>query len=77
MAITAVYSVAGMTCEHCGQTVRSALEQLPGVQSVEVDLVPAGASRMTVTSAAPLEWDRVRDAVADAGYELAGSDVTS
>ncbi len=28
--------ISGMTCAHCEQTVRNALEQVPGVQTVEM-----------------------------------------
>ncbi|MFI7598345.1 heavy-metal-associated domain-containing protein [Actinoplanes sp. NPDC049681] len=68
MAVTATYTVTGMTCGHCVQAVTGELEQLPGVESVEVDL-PTGS--VTVTSAGPLAEDAVRAAVDEAGYELA------
>ncbi|HYM68914.1 MAG TPA: heavy-metal-associated domain-containing protein [bacterium] len=34
-----VLTVPDLSCEHCEQTVKAALEPLPGVQSVSVDLV--------------------------------------
>ena len=40
---------------------------------LRVDLVPEGTSAVTVTSAAPLDEPAVREAVDEAGYELAGS----
>jgi len=36
---TRVLRVTGMTCSHCADTVRRALEECPGVESAEVDLV--------------------------------------
>ncbi|BCJ52457.1 heavy metal transport/detoxification protein [Actinoplanes sp. NBRC 14428] len=68
MAVTATYTVTGMTCGHCVQAVTGELKGLPGVDDVQVDL-PTGA--VTVTSAEPLGDDAVRAAVDEAGYELA------
>jgi copper chaperone len=70
MATTTDYTVTGMTCEHCVAAVTSELSALPGVRSVDVDLVAGGASTVTVTSEGPLREDAVRDAVDEAGYEL-------
>jgi copper chaperone len=63
--------VAGMTCQHCVRSVTEELSALPAVQSVDVDLVPGAASHVTIRSAGPLDDDVVREAVHDAGYELA------
>ncbi len=65
---TQTYYVKGMTCEHCVQAVTGELDQLPEVQSVEIDL-ESGA--VTVTSDGPLAESVVREAVDEAGYELA------
>ncbi|WP_409047136.1 heavy-metal-associated domain-containing protein [Microbacterium sp. HA-8] len=62
--------VAGMTCQHCVRSVTEELTALPAVQSVDVDLAPGAASRVTIRSAGPLDDDAVRDAVHEAGYEL-------
>ena len=67
--VTATYPVTGMTCGHCVSSVTEELTALDGVAKVDVDL-PTG--EVTVTSAAPLEMDAVRDAVTEAGYQLAG-----
>ena len=68
MAVTSIYTVTGMTCEHCVRAVTQELSGLPGVAGVDVDL---GTGAVTVTSAAPLPDDAVRAAVDEAGYELA------
>ncbi len=65
---TTEYQVQGMTCEHCVRAVTTELVMLTGVQSVDVDLT-SGA--VTVTSDAPLAEDQVREAIDEAGYELA------
>ena len=73
MSTTATYTVTGMTCGHCVSSVTEEISKLPGVSEVAVDLVPSGASAVTVTSAGPLDEPAVREAVDEAGYELAGS----
>ena len=62
------FTVAGMTCGHCVQTVESAVSALPGVTSASVSLVPDGLSRLIVEGSAP--ETAVRAAVTAAGYAL-------
>ena len=64
------YLVAGMTCEHCVTAVRDEIGRLDGVARVEVDLAPGSVSRVTVESSAPPPAHTVREAVAEADYEL-------
>jgi copper chaperone len=66
--ITTDYVVTGMTCEHCVSSVRSEVGELPGVTAVEVDLA---SGKVSVTSAAPLDFGQVRAAVDEAGYKVA------
>jgi copper chaperone len=61
------WTVRGMTCGHCVASVTEELEQLPGVQHVEVTLE---SGRVDVTSSAPLDRTDVAAAVEEAGYEL-------
>ena len=65
---TVTYTVTGMTCGHCVDSVTEEVGELPGVQQVDVDL-PTGA--VTVTSEQPLAESDVRTAVEEAGYQLA------
>jgi copper chaperone len=71
MSSTTTYSVSGMTCSHCVAAVTEEVSRLDGVSAVDVDLDAGGNSRVTVTSAAPLPVDAVRNAVDEAGYALA------
>jgi copper chaperone len=64
------YTVVGMTCGHCVQSVTEEVSKIGGVSNVAVDL-PTGA--VTVTSAEALNEADVRAAVEEAGYELAAS----
>jgi len=67
------YQVTGMTCEHCARAVTGELTGVPGVSAVRVDLVPGGASAVTVTSDATLAADAVAAALDEAGgYQLVG-----
>jgi copper chaperone len=68
------YQVTGMTCEHCARAVTVEIESLAGVSEVRVDLVPAGTSAVTVTSAAPLPDEEIAAALDEAGeYRLSGA----
>ena len=71
MPTTITYQITGMTCGHCVNAVSQELSALPGVRAVEVDL---GAGTAKVTSDVILALDEVRNAVDEAGYELAGVD---
>ena len=59
-------TIEGMSCGHCVMHVRSALEDVPGVKKVDVDLLKKSAM---------VEGDSLTDAalgaaVADAGYRV-------
>ncbi|MEO3871148.1 heavy metal-associated domain-containing protein [Nonomuraea sp. B12E4] len=62
----AIYTVSGMTCEHCVGSVRSEVGRIDGVTDVEVELA---TGRVTVTGSGPVDEALVRDAVTEAGYE--------
>lgn len=61
------YTVHGMTCSHCVLSVREEVSDVPGVSAVDVDLT---SGRMTVTGQ-DVDDDAVREAVVEAGYEVA------
>lgn len=62
------YTVTGMTCGHCVASVTEEISKIDEVTDVAVEL-STGAVR--VTSTTPLEEARIRDAVTEAGYQLA------
>lgn len=70
---TSTYGVIGMTCSHCVSAVTGELGRLDGVDSVDVELVTGGVSRVTVRSATLLDGDQVASAIDEAGYELAAA----
>ncbi len=69
---TTDYTVSGMTCGHCVAAVTDELSALPGVRTVDVDLVAGGESTVTVTSDSPVDDSAVRAAVDEAGYQVVG-----
>lgn len=71
MSTTTTYQIIGMNCGHCVSSVTTELSALPGVHNVEVDL-SAGTAKVTSDGALPI--DEVRNAVDEAGYQLAGID---
>ncbi len=64
---TSTYTVVGMTCSHCVNSVGSEIKQIPGVTDVQVDLA-SGA--VTVTSDQPVDRADIATAVDEAGYVL-------
>ena len=60
------FLVPGMTCGHCTSAVESEIRKINGVQDVKIDL----DSKVVEVSGDPLEWDQLKAAVDEAGYEL-------
>jgi copper chaperone CopZ len=69
MSTTVTYSVTGMSCGHCENSVSSELAALHGVTGVAAD---AKNGTVTVSSDGPLDDSAVRAAIDEAGYELVG-----
>ena len=65
----AVISVAGMMCEHCERRVSDALTKLDGIDEARADHL-TGKVRIIYSGA--IDEEKVRKAVADAGYEYNG-----
>jgi copper chaperone len=68
MSTTQTYTVTGMTCGHCVASVTEEVQEIPGVENVDVVLETGS---LTVTSAEPIDDGAVKTAVEDAGYQLA------
>ncbi|GAA1394128.1 heavy-metal-associated domain-containing protein [Luteococcus peritonei] len=58
------YTVTGMTCGHCVNHVTEEVSALDGVQAVDVQLE---GGTMAVTSDAEIDFDKITEAVAEAG----------
>lgn len=61
--------VEGMSCGGCEQAVRNAVGRLGGVGSVDAD---HASGRVTLETTGPVDPDEIRQAIADAGYTVAG-----
>lgn len=64
---TKTIDIEGMTCQHCVQAVKKALEDVPGVESADVSLEEGHA--VVRYSDATVHLDELVKAVNDAGYK--------
>jgi copper chaperone len=67
MSETRTFTVTGMTCAHCVASVTEEVQEVAGVETVDV-VLDTGA--LTVMGEG-LDDARIRDAVEEAGYQLA------
>jgi copper chaperone len=65
---TTEYTVTGMTCGHCVNSVREEVAKLAGVEHVDVDLA---TGTLRIDSTTPLPAADVLAAVDEAGYHAA------
>jgi len=61
------YSIPDMSCGHCEHAVSSELEQVPGVESVDVDL----ETKIVKVRGSELDDAALRAAIEVAGYAAA------
>lgn len=59
-----IYTVTGMTCEHCVAHVAEEVSEIPGVEDVDVVL---DGGRLAVTSNENIPFDAIAAAVKEAG----------
>ncbi len=62
---TSEYQVTGMTCGHCGMSIREEVSQIPGVDEIQVS---AQTGKLVVSSTSALDDAAVLAAVDEAGY---------
>ncbi len=60
------YTVTGMTCNHCVHAIKEEVSAVPGVTGVELTLEDA---KLNVSSEAPVDFDRIVEAVYEAGEQ--------
>ena len=61
------YSVPGISCGHCRTAITSEVTTVAGISSVEVDL----DAKIVTVNGAGFNDAAVRDAIDDAGYDIA------
>ncbi|SDD53401.1 Copper chaperone CopZ [Sanguibacter gelidistatuariae] len=59
------YQVTGMTCGHCEMSIRDEIEQIAGVEGIQVS---AQTGKLAVTGAGAIDDAAVLAAVQEAGY---------
>ncbi|MGQ4268934.1 heavy-metal-associated domain-containing protein [Nocardiopsis changdeensis] len=64
---TAVYTVDGMSCGHCVNSITQEVGTVAGVTDVQVDL---GSKKVTVHGEGAVDDAAVRAAIDEAGYEV-------
>lgn len=64
-------NVTGMTCHHCVSSVKEELGEIAGVTNVDVALNTGGTSVVTFDADASVTDEQIRDAIDEAGYDIA------
>lgn len=64
-------NVTGMTCHHCVSSVKEELGEIDGVSNIDVALNTGGASVVTFDASASVTDEQIRDAIDEAGYDIA------
>jgi copper chaperone len=59
--------IQGMTCQHCVMSVTKALNSIPGLKNLRIDLVQGEAAFENPQKVSP---EKIRKAVEDAGYKV-------
>ncbi|WP_029068070.1 heavy-metal-associated domain-containing protein [Jonesia quinghaiensis] len=75
MSTVTTLKVPGMTCGHCVSAVTRELETVNGVENISVELRNGEESEVTVFSDDPLAESALREAIDEAGYEVASLSV--
>ena len=68
MTTATTYTVPGMSCSHCEAAVLHEVGQLPGIESVDVDL----ELKLVHVAGPAIDDAAVRAAIEAAGYEATG-----
>jgi copper chaperone len=62
-----IYNVAGISCEHCRSAISKEVGEVPGVESVNVDLI----AKVVTVHGEDISDEAVRKAIGEAGYDVA------
>ncbi len=67
MSETITYTVPGIHCGHCAQSIKEEVSEVGGVEAVDVDV----ESKVVTIRGEQLADGALRAAIAEAGYEAA------
>ena len=65
--MTSTIKIKGMSCQHCVMAVTKALQEVPGLSRVNVDLQNGSA---TLEHGRPIDMNLVKSAVEREGYQI-------
>lgn len=65
--VTAVFSVAGMTCSACAGSIEKAIKRLPGILETAVDVL--GARAQVIFFPTLVKEENILEAIEDAGFD--------
>jgi copper chaperone len=66
--ISTTINVKGMSCGHCVNTIETALKELQGIESVNVDL---GGNKVSVSfDEQAVGLDKVKETIEEVGYDV-------
>jgi len=65
-----IIKIKGMDCEHCAHHVKTAIENLDGIEKAEVNL-KKGEAGVILSKDKPAAAETIIQAVKDIGYEAA------
>ena len=65
--MVSILKVKGMSCQHCVMSVTKALNQLEGIQNIQLDLAKG---EVQFDNTKEVASNRIEKAVEDAGYEV-------
>jgi copper chaperone CopZ len=68
---TMTVALEGMTCPTCEKSIEAALLRMPEVRSARADHL---SGRVELTLHGPLDPSKVRTAIEEAGYDVAGAE---
>ena len=66
------FTVVGMTCSSCAGRVEKALDAIPGVENVSINLATDSAQ---LTLSEPVSWQAIVEAVDKAGYQVEAEEI--
>ncbi len=63
--MTFIFTVKGMNCGHCTQTITKAILSLDPTAKIDTDI-----PRQTVTVTSGLDQEKLSEAIIDSGYDI-------
>lgn len=62
------FTIDGMTCSSCVESVQNCLRTLPGIQLLQVTLLPVGSATVKLLDPSLIDAGDIKEAIEDAGF---------